>query len=64
MKKDINSQVKFNQILSIVGIILSAICLTFEIVTKGNSIVFWLILFLCNLTIFFVNLSQKEKNEK
>ncbi len=64
MKRDINSQVKYNCILSIIGIILSAVCLTVEVVIKGNSTIFWLILLLCNLTIFFANLAQKERGEK
>ena len=64
MKKDINSQIKFNCILSIIGLILCAICLIVEIIIKGNSITFWIILFICNLVILITNLTQREKKKK
>ncbi len=64
MKKDINSQIRYNVILSLIGIILCIFCLIFEIVTKGDSIIFWIVLLSCNFIILIANLRQKEKYDK
>ena len=58
MKERRKSKFKLNMILSLIGIVLCITGIILELVLLHESIVFWLILLLCNVFIFvgsFIN---------
>lgn len=51
MDEETKSKIKYAIMLSVIVIVISFIFLLFEIITKGNSVVFWTILLLCNVVV-------------
>ena len=52
--EELKSKTKFS-------IIISLICLILEIISKGTSITFWVILLSCNISIMLANISNYRK---
>ena len=63
MNEKEKSKAKFNMILSIIGIVISIVCLLLEIFIIKSGIIFWLILLICNITILIGNYLE-FKNSK
>lgn len=59
--EELKSKTKFSIIISLIGVIISLICLILEIISKGTSITFWVILLSCNISIMLANISNYRK---
>lgn len=59
--EELKSKTKFSIIISLIGVIISLICLIFEIISKGSSITFWVILLTCNISVMFANIANYRK---
>lgn len=55
------SKLKFNIIISLIGILISLICLLCEMFILKGELIFWLIIFSCNLVIFISNFHEYKK---
>ena len=55
------SKYKFSIILSIIGLFICLICLILEIFIIKESMLFWIILLVCNLIILIGNLYEYKK---
>lgn len=52
------------RICSLIGAICSIICLTFELINTGDNIVMWIVLLLCNISLFFSVQNNKNGHSK
>lgn len=65
MKKDKKITITgalISKVCSVIGIVCSVICLIFELINSGNMIVTWIVLLLCNISLFFS--VQNNKNNQ
>lgn len=60
-KDELKSKLKYTIIISLIGFILSFGCLIYEIISKGNSITFWVILLTCNTSVMIANIVNYKK---
>ena len=61
MKEEEKSKLKYGIIISIIGIIISLICMIGEIIIFKIIPFFWIIILICNITILIGNLYEYKK---
>ena len=61
MKKEEKSKLKFNIILSLIGLLISLIFLILEILIIKQGLMFWIAIAGCNLLIFLGNYYEYKK---
>ena len=61
MRERKKSKYKLNLIISLIGIIICITCLILELTLLHNSVIFWVILLLCNAFIFVGSLIYYRK---
>ena len=61
MKEEEKSKLKYGIIISIIGVVISVICMIGEIITFKKVPIFWIIILSCNLTILIGNLYAYKK---
>ena len=61
MKEREKSKSKFNMLLSIIGIVISIVCLLLEIFVIKSGIIFWIIILTCNILVLIGNYYEYKK---
>lgn len=61
MKEEEKSKYKFNIIISLIGILISIICIIYEILILKSFPIFWIIILSCNLIILMGNIYEYKK---
>lgn len=64
MKEEEKSKYKFNIIISLIGIVISIICMIYEIFISKSFPMFWIIIFSCNIVILIGNIYEYKKINK
>ena len=61
-KEQIKGNSKVSIITSIIGIVLSVICLMYEIISKNQGLTFWIIILIVNLMLLITSIINYKKN--